>query len=158
MLDILYYGLPTNSPASVRIYKIDLMSNYAYGSCEGIYLDLWIGCFEGDERRKKVLGIFKTLDESDEAMPVMSGLLADYIIEEHAYVNANLDDFAWTGMDVRPFDGTGKPLGWKYTYNSKEPALKAKDGLLEKYLQVAIRDNAARKDVQPGRSIRSIWQ
>jgi len=62
MLDILYYGLPTNSPASVRIYKIDLMSNFAYGGCEGIYLDLWIGYFEGDERRKKVLGIFKTLD------------------------------------------------------------------------------------------------
>jgi len=90
-------------------------------------------------------------------MPGMSELLADYIIEGHAYVNANLDDFAWTG-NVRPFDGTGNPLGWKYTYNSKEPALKAKDELLEKYLQVAIRDNTTRKNVQPGRSIRSIWQ
>lgn len=36
--------------------------------------------------------------------------------------------------------------------------LKEKDRMLEKYPQVAIRDNAARKDVQPGRSIRSIWQ
>ncbi len=79
-------------------------------------------------------------------MHIMAGLLADFIIEAHAYANANLDDFAWTGMDVRPFDGTGKPLGWKYTYNSKKLALETKDELLEKYPQVAIRDNATRKE------------
>ncbi len=146
MPDILDYWLPTNAPAPIRTYEFDLKSTLAYGGCEGIYLDLWIEYFEGDERRKKVLGIFKTLEDSDEAMHIMAGLLADFIIEAHAYVNANLNDFAWTGMDVRPFDETGKPLDWKYTYNSKELALKTKDELLEKYPQVAIRDNATRKE------------
>ena len=56
------------------------------------------------------LGTFKTLLESDEAMHIMAALLADFVIEEHAYVNDNLDDFTWTGADVCIFGEDGRSL------------------------------------------------
>ncbi len=40
----------------------------------------------------------------------MATLLADFIIEEYAYVNENLDDFTWEGADVHPYDANGSAL------------------------------------------------
>ena len=76
------------------------LSNLTYGGNEGIYLSLWIEYFVNDERRTNSVGTFKTLDESNKAMHIMAALLADFIIEEYAYVNANLHDFTWEGADV----------------------------------------------------------
>ena len=93
--DILDYGLATNNPVQIRTYEFDLKSNLAYGGNEGIYLDLWIEYFVKNEKHTSGIGTFKTLDESNEAMHILAGLLADFIIEEYAYVNGNLDDFTW---------------------------------------------------------------
>lgn len=142
---ILDYGLATRNPVPITTYQFDLRSKLAYGGNEGIYLDLWIEYFANKEKQRKGLGTFKTLDESNEAMHIMAGLLADFIIEEYAYVNANLDDFTWEGADVHAFDINGKQCGG-YTCNTMESALNTKDRLLEKYPQVVIRDNATRKE------------
>lgn len=144
--DILDYGLATHHPVPIRTYEFDLKSNLAYGSNEGIYLDLWIEYFADDEKRTSSIGTFKTLDESKEAMHIMADLLADFIIEEYAYVNANIDAFTWEGADVHPFDDAGKCISWGYSCASMEAALKRKDVLLKKYPQVAVRDNATRKE------------
>lgn len=88
----------------------------------------------------------KTLHENDEAMHTMTALLADFILEERAYVNANLDDFTWDGVDVYPLDKTGNRLKWGYSCSSMEAALKRKEELLEKHPQVIVRDNATRKE------------
>ena len=87
-----------------------LKNNLDYGGSEGIYLDLLIVYFDDGERRRKGLGTFKTLSKSDEAMHTMAALLADFIIEECAYVNGNLDEFTWEGADVHPLDENGKSL------------------------------------------------
>ena len=76
----------------------------------------------------------------------MAKLLADFIVEESAYVNAHLDDFCWEGVKVSAFDGDGKDLGWYYTCRDMENALKKKDELLQKYPRVLIRDNATREE------------
>ena len=47
-------------------------------------------------------------------MHTMAGLLADFIIEESAYVNAHLDDFTWEGVDIYAFDKNGKKCGLGY--------------------------------------------
>lgn len=44
----------------------------------------------------------------------MAGLLAGFIIEEHIYVNKNLDDFIWEGTGVPPLDENGKKIGLGY--------------------------------------------
>ena len=91
--DILDYGLATHSPVSITNYEYGLKNKLDYGGNEGIYLDMWIEYTADGTRCANGLGTFKTLRTDDEAMHIMAALLADFIIEEYAYVNANLDDF-----------------------------------------------------------------
>ena len=144
--DILDYGLATSNPVPIRTYQFDLKHNLAYGGSEGIYLDLWIEYFVNDEKRISSLGTFKTLDESSEAMHIMATLLADFILEEYAYVNENLDDFTWEGAVVHALKENGERVDWGYTCGTMEAALKRKDELLKDYQQVVVRDNATRKE------------
>lgn len=146
MPDILDYGLPTYHPVPITNYEFDLRSDLNYGGNEGIYLNLWIEYHPDGEKRIGELGIFKTLCTDQEAMHVMAGLLADFIIEESAYVNANLDDFTWEGADVHPMDETGKQASWGYSCKTIEAAMKRKEELLTKYPKVVVRNNATRKE------------
>ena len=144
--DILDYGLETRTPVPIRTYQFELKHNLAYGDSEGIYLDFWIEYFSGKEKHVNDIGTFKTLKANDEAMYVMAELLADFIIQEDAYVNKNLDDFTWEGADVPPIDESGKKIGWGYSCNSMAQALKREEKLLKKYPQVVVRDNATRQE------------
>ena len=76
----------------------------------------------------------------------MASLLADFIIEEHSYVNKNLDDFTWEGADVHALKENGERVNWGYTCGTMEAALKKKDELLKHHQQVIVRDNATRKE------------
>ncbi len=96
--------------------------------------------------QNKKLGTFKTLEDSHEAMRIIGQLLADFIVEERAYVNANLDDFTWEGASVHAIDENGKKLGWGYSCTNMESALEKKAELLKKYPCVVIRDNATREE------------
>ncbi len=78
--DILEYSHAAGSPAPIKTYEYELGSKLAYGGNEGIYLDIWME----HSKQKQRIGIFKTLHENSEAMHIMAGLLADFIIEEHA--------------------------------------------------------------------------
>lgn len=146
MPDILDYGLATHDPVPMKTYEFNIRNNLDYGGSEGIYLDLWIEYYEDKEKRICGVGTFKTLRDDKEAMHIMANLLADFVIEERAYVNANLDDFTWEGADVHPLDDAGERLNWGYSCHSMESALKKKDELLKKYPQVIVRDNATRKE------------
>ena len=143
---ILEYESATRHPAPVTTYEYELGSKLAYGGNEGIYLDLWIEYSSIREKPRQKLGVFKTLHESSEAMHTMARLLADFIIEETAYVNAHLDDFTWEGVDIYAFDKDGKQCGLGFAYSTMEDALTKKDRLLEKYSKVVVRDNATRKE------------
>lgn len=144
--DILDYGLPTHHPTPIRTYQFELKNNLDYGSNEGIYLDLWIEYYSDNEKRAYGLGTFKTLDSSDEAMHLMAGLLADFIIEEKAYIHTNIDDFNWEGADVYPLDEDGKRINWGYCCDSMEQALEKKEELLGKYQKVIVRDNTIHEE------------
>ncbi len=144
--EILDYSLADGNPVPITTYEFELRSNLNYGDSEGIYLDLWIEYFNKGKKCQHGLGTFKTLYEDEKAMHRMAGLLADFIVEEHAFVNGNLDDFTWEGADVYVLDDEGKRLPWGYSCSSMERALKRKDQMLEKYHQVVVRDNATRKE------------
>lgn len=143
---ILDYGLATCSPVPIKTYEFDLTNKLAHGGSEGIYLELWIEYYVNNKKEKQKLGTFKTLYEDNDAMHVMAGLLADFIIEGCTYVNEHLDDFTWEGVDVHAFDENGKRYSWGYTCCDMEAALHRKDELLKKYPQVAVRDNESRKE------------
>lgn len=91
--EILDYALAENTPAPVTSHEYCLKNNLDYGGSEGIYLDLWIETDTDGGMKRNKLGTFKTLEDSRDAMYIMAKLLADFIAEESAYVNANLDDF-----------------------------------------------------------------
>ncbi len=144
--DILDYSLATGNPIPIRTYEFDLRSFLDYGGNEGIYLDLWIEYRVEDEKRRAAVGTYKTLYEDAEAMHIMASLLADFIIEEHSYVNGNLDDFTWEGADVHALKENGERVNWGYTCGTMEAALKKKDELLKHHEKVVVRDNATRKE------------
>ena len=161
--DILDYGLATHNPVPITNYEYGLRNKLDYGGNEGIYLDLWVEYTAGGKRCVSGLGTFKTLRTDDEAMHIMAALLADFIIEECAYVNANLDDFTWgarhpgdvgsaptgverRGVDVHVIEGSGEKSKWGYSCGTMEAALKRKDELLMKYNKVIVRDKATRKE------------
>ena len=146
MPNILDYGLATHNPAPITNYEYSLINKLDYGGNEGIYLDLWIEYIADGKKYANVLGIFKTLSTDDEAMHIMAALLADFIIEEYAYVNANPDDFTWEGADVHVIEESGEKSKWGYSCGTMEAALKRKDELLMKYKKVIVRDNAMRKE------------
>ena len=144
--DILDYRLATHSPVSITNYEYGLKNKLDYGGNEGIYLDLWIEYNAEGKKCANDLGTFKTLRTDDEAMHIMATLLADFVIEEYAYVNANLDDFTWEGLDVHVIEESGEKSKWGYSCGTMEAALKRKDELLMKYNKIIVRDNATRKE------------
>ena len=144
--NILDYGLATSNPVPIRTYEFDLGNSLNYGSNEGIYLELWIKYRVENEERRAAIGTYKTLYEDANAMHTMASLLADFIIEEHSYVNKNLDDFTWEGADVYALKENGERANWGYTCGTMEAALKRKDQLLRNHKKVVVRDNATRKE------------
>lgn len=146
MPDILDYVLATSDSVPMITYEFRIRNNLDYGGSEGIYIDLWIEYYQDKEKVINGLGTIKTLRQDREGMQIMGKLLADFIAEENAYVNTNLDGFTWKGADVHAVDGDGKTLSWGYSCPSMESALKKKDELLNKYLSVIIRDNATREE------------
>lgn len=146
MPDILDYALATSDPLPMITYEFSIRNNLDYGGSEGIYIDLWIEFYRDNEKVVGGLGTIKILWQDREGMQIMGKLLADFIMEENAYVNAHLDDFTWKGADVHAVDGDGKTLSWGYSCPSMESALKKKDELLNKYPSVIIRDNATREE------------
>ena len=144
--DILDYSLATSNPVPIRTYEFDLRSSLNYGGNEGIYLVLWIEYMEENEKRRAVIGTYKTLYEDADAMHIMASLLANFIIEEHSYMNKNLDDFTWEGADVYALKDNGDRVNWGYTCGTMEAALKRKDELLKQYKKVVVRDNTTRKE------------
>lgn len=145
--DILDYALPERDQIPITTYDYGLKNNLDYGGSEGIYLDLWLITYsDNDEPQNQKLGTFKTLKDDHTAMRTMGNLLADFIVETRAYINANRDDFTWEGVDIRIFDVNGKELSWRYSCENMERALQLKDELLQKYSRVVIRDNASREE------------
>jgi hypothetical protein len=97
-----------------------------------------------------VLGIFKTLDNTPEAMRMMAQILADFIVAGRKYVNDNLDAFTWEGADVYPKEH-GIKLNAGYSCKTMKAAIRRKDELLEMYDQVVIRDNKTRNETVYGK-------
>lgn len=76
----------------------------------------------------------------------MGELLANFLIEERAYVSDHPDDFIWEGVKIHVFDHDGKELSWNYICQNMEYTLKKKEEFLKKYSRVIIRDNVTREE------------
>lgn len=146
MPDILDYALPDYNPKDMITCEFDLRSNLDYGGSEGIYLNLWISYEVDGEKASAGIGTFKTLRTDREAMRIMGALLADFIVEQHSYVNAHLDDFEWSGVKVYVYNEKGEKSKWSYSCKDMAQAIQKKDWLLNKYPVVILRDNTTHRE------------
>ena len=96
---ILDYAKPAPGRIPITGYNWDVWSSLRFGENEGIYL--CIGAAFQPENCIIYLGTFKTLQTDLDAMRKMGRLLADIVYTVRDFVNNNLDDFDWTGYEVR---------------------------------------------------------
>lgn len=112
---LLDYGKPSRwSGQEIDTPEFDLVSELNYGTNEGIYLNLFVSFLGPDAecRFQHSLGVFKTLDESDNAMRTMGILLSDFTLEVRKYVRENYDLFDRRGYYVRGYREDGTRLNY----------------------------------------------
>lgn len=104
-LSFVEYADGPREPHKLRDYSFDVFGVINYGGSEGIYVDLF---YKGDIGYDAVgnydLGTIKTLETDDDTFRVMALLMADFQIKATRFINANLDDFTWTGHDIDFFE------------------------------------------------------
>ena len=138
-LDILDYSLGSSKDVEIKGYDFDFGNHLSYGGNEGIYITMYAE-FSNEERIH--LGTFKTLREDRAALEQMAKLLADFIFEGKWFVNDNLDDFTWSGYNVKAKDQIiSKDV------STIERAREIRDQMLENHEEVTIFDYAKRKFV-----------
>lgn len=102
-LEMLDYGLASGDVVPISNYQWDTIGIVNFGGSEGIYLDLFAdGIVDDSGCRKRVpLGTFKTLRDDKTAFGLMGILNADFVFSMRRFLNSHLDDFEWTGFNVR---------------------------------------------------------
>ena len=103
---ILDYILPNDSePASpdkdsyLTDYRFDLVPRLNFGSCEGIYLDLYLeGSFDASDKRAVSIGTFKTLRTDLEACQLMGSLGGALMYYGYKYINREIHRYTPTSQ------------------------------------------------------------
>ena len=98
--EILDYAVPAQEELKIESYDWDVWNSLNFGTSEGIYLDIGAE-FHHPSHRIIRFGTFKTLQTDLGAMREMGRLLADLVYTTYDFVNNNLDDFEWSGYQVR---------------------------------------------------------
>lgn len=103
---ILDYILPNdNEPESpdkdsyLTDYRFDLVPRLNFGSCEGIYLDLYLeGSFDASDKRGVSIGTFKTLRTDLEACQLMGALGGALMYYGCKYINREIHRYTPTSQ------------------------------------------------------------
>ena len=139
---ILDYAKPAPGRIPITGYNWDVWSSLRFGANEGIYLD--IGAIFQPGNRIIRLGTFKTLQTDLDAMRKMGRLLADIVYMVRDFVNNNLDDFDWTGYEVRGIRNE-KTDPHSVTYETREKALDTVRKTVDHYDAVQLYDRPAHR-------------
>ncbi len=139
---ILDYAKPAPGRIPITGYNWDVWSSLRFGENEGIYL--CIGAAFQPENRIIYLGTFKTLQTDLDAMRKMGRLLADIVYTVRDFVNNNLDDFDWTGCEIRGIQNEKTdPHG--VTRRTRENALDVVRKIVDRYDAVQLYDRPAHR-------------
>jgi len=112
-------------PEAVEIIdsSFDIIPQVQYGSCEGIYLDVYLvgSEFTYSNEKKVKLCCIKTLDESREGMRAMAVLGADIVVDLTEFLGNNSENVNWEYYTVRMINENGY-LSWGYLTTTLEKA------------------------------------
>lgn len=148
-LGMLDYGIASGDVVPISNYQWDTIGIVNFGGSEGIYLDLYAdGIVDASGIRKRVpFGTFKTLRDDKTAFGLMGVLNADYVYAMRHFLNEHLDDFEWTGFNVRFY--SNKKDDYLFGYSSFRTMEEAKKRICRdmkngKYVvdRVVVQDNA----------------
>lgn len=103
-----YSSYSPNENIEIRDYHFDVTASIAYGSNEGIYVNIYLDGDIGAVKKKTLIGVFKTLYTTDESMRTMGILAADFVSIASAFIDKHIDDFTWKGFEANMYDQTGK--------------------------------------------------
>lgn len=125
MLD---YGIASGDVVPISNYQWDTIGIVNFGGSEGIYLDLYAdGIVDASGIRKRVpFGTFKTLRDDKTAFGLMGVLNADFVYAMRHFLNEHLDDFEWTGFNVRFYDRKRDDYLFGYSSFTTLEAVKAR--------------------------------
>lgn len=146
--NLLDYNLHEHNLKEFSDYQFNVGYMLDYGGNEGIYLDVFVKgiCDETQNTIIVPLGIFKTLQTSEEAMVEMGKLAGHFTYALSKYVNSNLDDFTWKGYDIN-FYKEDDAYAYGYSCTTKERALQRAEEHNDKYVKVILRDNQTRDEI-----------
>ena len=151
MPENLKYALPTSPQLKIKTDDFRIRNNLDFErDGNGIYLDIFLEFQNEDGTIEGMgLGTFKILDNSSEAMHVMTDLLGNFILELREFAKAHRSEFIWQGVSVfiYPYEEAEERLRANLLCDDMEAALEMKDQLLGCYPVVRIQDNVARKVV-----------
>lgn len=118
--DILDYSQAKFEELPIKNYEFDILGDLNFGGNEGIYLEMYIEGYLGNNHTKISLGTFKTLNEDIESLKTMAVLQANFMWYCREFVGDNLDDFTWEGRDVDFYKGDERTMG--YTTRNNDSA------------------------------------
>lgn len=135
---ILDYAIPAQEAIKIASYDWDVWSSLNFGTSEGIYLD--IGAEIRQPKHQIIrFGTFKTLQTDLGAMREMGRLLADIVYATHDFINNNLDDFDWSGYQIRGIED-GRLTSYAVTYPTFERAMNMLECAIGKYDAMQLYD------------------
>lgn len=137
--EILDYTIPAWETVEITSYDWCIWNSLNFGNCEGIYLDIGAEV-SSPEHRIIRLGTFKTLQTSLSAMQEMGRLLADIVYVTNDFVNSNLDDFDWSGYEIRGIVDNCRLTTSSITYQTLAEAMNEISRALNKYDAVQLFD------------------
>lgn len=149
--NMLDYAISTHDSVQIRDCEFDVKMDVHFGGNEGIYLNMYLEGNIGKDNEphgRYLLGTFKTLYEDEEALQKMALLGASFIWEARSYIDANLNDFIWTGYSVIGTDENGKKR-MHYLVKTMERVSIHKNQFLEKHSvgKVQCIDLSNRKEI-----------
>lgn len=146
--DILEYSSSSSKNEDLlNSYNWDVSGNLAFGGNEGIYLLLFADGYFNHEKKKILLGTFKTLFEDRESFRKMAILEADFIWYSKVFVDENIGDFTWQGFDIQ-FYKDDKKANIGYTVGSEESAERVIQRHKENYDYAILIDNKIKKETK----------
>lgn len=145
--DHLDYHLAESREVNLKSYEWDCTGDLSFGGSEGQYLSLYAEGNIGDGIEKARLGTFKTLGEDRESFYKMAKLQADFIWEAREFIHKHIDDFSWTGYDVKLYKDE-KKISHVEVYNKDRAEAFLKRNRNTDYDYAVIIENATGEEKQ----------
>ena len=141
------YALPAYQPTRVLADEWDCIGHINFGGSEGIYLDLYLHGYVGDDNPDNGdvhVGTYKTLRTDKEAYIDIGKLNAEFVFALKDFVRNHPDDFNWSGFTVSFYNGEDRKV--TYYTDDAEAAVRLILRNTDKYDKAVVVNNYTKEE------------